>query len=107
MKNPLIIGSNGFVAAIDRESGRELWRTALKQGVMGGRSRTGVSVLVVDGQVFAGSYGHLFCLDLESGAVLWKNEMPSMGYNDVSLAVEGVSIQFLKEVIRSHSHAST
>lgn len=103
MSNPLIIGSNGHVAAIDVMDGRELWRTKLQTGVFSTTTRSDVSVLVQDKFVFAGSCGHLFCLDLENGSILWHNELKGMGYNDVSLAMQNVSVQFLQKVVRSSS----
>ena len=103
MTNPLIIGSNGYVAAIDLMDGRELWRTKLQTGVFAATTNQDVSVLVQGGFIFAGSRGHLFCLDVESGSILWKNELKGMGYNDVSLAMQNVSVQFLQKVERSSS----
>lgn len=103
MPNPLIIGSNGFVAAIDLTDGRELWRTRLQTGVFAATNSQDVSVLVQGGFVFAGSHGHLFCLEVASGSILWQNELSGMGYNDVSLAMQNVSVQFLQKVERSSS----
>jgi len=103
MSNPLIIGSNGYVAAIDVMDGREIWRTRLQTGVFTATSHSDVSVLVLDKFVLAGSRGHLFCLDVENGSILWHNELQGMGYNDVSLAMQNVSVQFLQKVERSSS----
>ena len=107
MTNPLIIGSNGYVAAIDVMDGRELWRTRLQTGLFKATSHADVSVLVQGGFVLAGSQGHLFCLDVESGSILWNNELKGMGYNDVSLAMQNVSVQFLQKVERSSSGQSS
>ncbi|NOS72223.1 MAG: PQQ-binding-like beta-propeller repeat protein [Verrucomicrobia bacterium] len=104
---PLIIGSNGYVSRIDVVTGQELWRTKLLSGLLGGSSCTDVSVLLREQFVFAGTHGHLFCLDLATGKILWKNELKGMGYNDVALAMEGVSIQFLTKVERSHSNTGS
>jgi outer membrane protein assembly factor BamB len=106
MNIPLIIGSNGHVAAIDVTDGRELWRTKLQTGVFSTTARSDVSVLVQEKFVFAGSHGHLFCLDVENGTILWHNELQGMGYNDVSLAMQNVSVQFLQKVERSSSASS-
>ena len=107
MTNPLIIGSNGFVAAIDLADGHELWRTKLQTGVFAATTREDVSVLVQGGFVFAGSRGNLFCLDVGTGSILWNNELKGMGYNDVSLAMQNVSVQFLQKVERSSSSQSS
>ena len=105
--NTLIVGSNGYVSRIDTGSGEELWRTTLLSGLFGGSTCTDVSVLVRGQIVFAGTHGHLFCLALDSGQILWKNELKGMGYNDVALAMEGVSIQFLTKVEQSGSSAGS
>lgn len=99
--NPLIIGSNGSVAAIDPSSGKVLWQTKLSTG--GLLSATGgqdISVLVKDGRVYAGGAGHLFCLDVATGRTLWHNPLTGLGHNDVALSMEGVSVQFLTKVER-------
>src|SRR5688572_32870118 len=106
MSLPLIIGSNGYVAVIEVMTGQELWRTALEIGLLSTTARSDVSVLVEDKFVFAGSHGHLFCLDVENGTVIWHNELKGMGYNDVSLAMQNVSVQFLQKVERSSSNSS-
>lgn len=100
---PLIIGTNGLVAAIDRSTGAELWRTALQEGVFGATKRTDIAVLVADGAVYAGGAGHLYCLSLANGQILWHNELPGMGYNDISIALEGVSVQYLQKTVHHHS----
>ena len=41
------------------------------------------------------------------GSILWNNELSGMGYNDVSLAMQNVSVQFLQKVERSHSSSSS
>ena len=107
MSSPLIIGTNGYVASLDPDTGTELWRTKLQGGVFNATTREDVSVIICDGKVFAGSKGHLFCLNLASGEILWRNELKGLGYNDVSLALEGISIQYLQRVVRSSSGANS
>ena len=63
-------------------------------------------MLVQDKFVFAGSHGHLFCLDVENGSILWHNELQGMGCNDVSLAMQNVSVQFLQKLEQSPSNSS-
>ncbi len=101
MQYPLIIGCNGYVAAIHPTEGRELWRTRLQEGVFTATSGQDVAVIVKEGFVFAGSHGVLFCLDHASGKLLWTNELKGMGYNDVSLAMEGMSVQYLQKTVRN------
>ena len=103
MNNTLFIGSNGYVAAVDVMTGQERWRTKLQSGAFTATGYSDVSVIVRGGFVFAGCHGHLFCLDAGSGAAVWHNELKGMGYNDVALAMENVSVQFLQKVERSSS----
>lgn len=103
MSDPLIIGSNGYVARIDPATGQELWRTTLLPGLFSGTVGADVSVLLRGDSIFAGARGHLFCLDLASGKISWHNELKGMGYNDVAIAMEGISIQYLAKVQRCNS----
>lgn len=107
MSNHLCIGSNGHVAAIDPATGKELWRTKLQQGMLKATNYADVSVIVREGAVYAGSQGHLFALDAATGQILWHNELPGLGHNDLSLAFDGVSIQYLQKVERQSSGTSS
>ncbi len=99
----LYIGCNGYVSAIQPQTGHEAWRTQLKEGFVGSSRGSDVCVLEHDGIVFAGCNGHLFALDARSGGLLWENELKGMGYNDVTLAIAGKSIQY----VASHTHSSS
>ena len=89
----LYIGCNGTVSGIDPRNGGEIWRTPLRGGFLSGTTSQDVCVLEHEGVVFAGCNGHLFCLDGQTGDILWENELSGMGYNDVTLAMAGKSIQ--------------
>lgn len=90
----LFIGCNGEVAAIEPETGAEVWRTALRgTGVFGLTIPEDVCILEHDGRLFAGCNGHLFALDTATGKILWHNELSGLGHNDVSLAIAGKSAQ--------------
>ena len=100
--NPVILGTNGNIAAIDTATGSELWRTSLKTGgLISSTNHQDVSVLLKDGMVLAGCCGHLFCLDAATGNILWHNPLTGLGHNDISLAMEGVAVQFMTKVERS------
>ena len=103
LPSPLFIGSNGFVAAINTSTGQELWRTQLQRGVFKSTGNADVSVLVRGELLFAGAAGHLFCLAADTGQIIWHNELGGMGYNDISLAIDNVSIQYVQKVVR-HSN---
>lgn len=74
----LFLGTHGHVTALDKRTGREVWRTSLPN--------TGyriVSMLVEDGTLFAASRGHVFALDPVNGSILWSNSLPSLGHDHV------------------------
>lgn len=96
----LYIGSNGHVCAFRVSDGREAWRTKLGGGVLSATTAQDVCVLHHGGRILAGCRGHLFCLDAATGHVLWQNELKGLGYNDVTLAMAGKSIQY----VSSDSH---
>ena len=100
---PLIIGTNGSVAAINPETGKIIWETSLSTGaILSATNYQDISVLVRGDVVFAGGAGHLFCLDAQSGKILWHNSLEGFGHNDISLAMDGVSVQFLTKVERAN-----
>jgi outer membrane protein assembly factor BamB len=85
-QTPLYVGTNCFVAALDPQTGEELWRTKLpKCGGMG----EPVAIVIKDGRLYVGSHGQVWCLDQRDGTVLWRNGLPKMGYHAVLLAMEG------------------
>ena len=106
MNEHLFIGSNGNVCAIDPQTGNEVWRTRLQEGVFNATHLQDVSVLVRDRIVYAGCQGHLFALAADSGQVLWHNELKGLRFNDISLAFEGQSIQFLQKTVRSQNSSN-
>ena len=100
----LYIGINGCVAAIDPQTGREIWRAELSSG--GFFSSTGgsdVCVLEHEGQVFAGCNGYVFALDGATGNILWENGLEGMGHNDVTLSIAGKSVQFVATHLKTQS----
>lgn len=100
----LYIGTNGYVAAIDPETGNEVWRTqVLEASFFSSTSGTDVCVLEHEGRVFAGSNGYLWALDGATGKILWENGLEGMGHNDVTLSIAGKSIQFVATHTHTHS----
>jgi len=97
-KDMLIIGCNGFVSAILANTGEELWRTKLRDGMLGGSRGFDVSVLIDGEQVFAGCYGRIYSLNASTGEILWSNELKGMGFNEVALARQGTNTQFITRV---------
>ena len=82
---PLMIGSKGTVLALDRTTGREIWRTPLKGGDF-------VNVTLTGDQVLATTRGEIFCLD-KAGTILWQNPLKGLGQGLVTIATEASSAQ--------------
>jgi outer membrane protein assembly factor BamB len=77
------VGLKAMVAALDRRTGTEVWRTPLKGGV--GRSSSFVT-LYRDGDIlYAGVGGEVWALDPKGGAVLWHNPLKGFGYGIPSI----------------------
>ena len=91
------------MAAIDVARGRQAWRTRLRSGFFGGTRYKDACVIEHEGRVYAGSHGYVFALDARTGLLLWQNELKGLGYNDVTLAIAGKSIQF----VASHTRSKT
>lgn len=99
-KDILIIGCNGYVAAIDTIAGKEIWRTKLREGMLGGSRGNDVSVLVADSKVLAGCNGRIYGLNIADGSILWSNDLEGIGFNEVALAMQGVHTQYITRVER-------
>ncbi len=82
---PLFVGTNGYVAALDPDSGQELWRTKLPK--CGGHGEP-VAMVIKGSRLFAGANGKVWCLDKSDGSVCWMNGLPGTGYHTVLLALE-------------------
>jgi len=94
-KDLLIIGCNGYVSALLANTGEELWRSKLRDGILGGSRGNDVSVLIDGNQVYAGCHGRIYALNAADGKVLWSNELKGIGFNEVALARQGTNTQFI------------
>jgi outer membrane protein assembly factor BamB len=94
-QDTLIIGCNGSVAAIRTTDGLEIWRTKLRQGILGGSYGSDVSVLIEGDKIFAGCSGRIYALDATNGSIIWSNDLSGLGFNEVALARPGTSVQFI------------
>jgi hypothetical protein len=77
----LFIGTHGWVAALEKFTGRELWRTSLP--------KTGWSVVTLlheDGVLFAASGGHAFAINPMNGEIAWENPLSGLGNGHLCLA---------------------
>lgn len=66
-KDLIILGCNGYVAAIETSSGKERWRTRLREGMLGGSRGYDVSVLIEGAVVYAGCKGRIYALQVSNG----------------------------------------
>lgn len=74
-------GLTGFVVALDRRSGEEIWRHSLEG------SGYGLVSLLLDGDLLlVGAGGRTYALDPFTGDVAWMNRLPGLGFSTVSLA---------------------
>ena len=77
--NAVFVGLRGTVVALDRANGSVLRSTELKGSDF-------VSIVVDQGDLFAGSKGRLYKLDPATGHIQWSNDLPGLGYGIVSIA---------------------
>jgi outer membrane protein assembly factor BamB len=78
----IFIGISGTVIALDRGTGQEVWRTALKGGDF-------VNVVLLDDTLYATAKGELFCLDPATGNLRWQNQLKGLGRGLVTIAASG------------------
>ncbi len=74
----IYIGIAGTVLALDRATGREIWRTDLKGDF--------VNVVLQDGDLYAAAKGELFSLDPATGNVRWQNKLKGLGRGLMTIA---------------------
>jgi outer membrane protein assembly factor BamB len=75
----IFIGIRGNVVALDRGTGRQLWKAGLKGADF-------VNVMLDNDRVIAATKGEVFCLDAATGQLLWHNELPGGGWGLVTMA---------------------
>jgi len=77
--NLLFIGIQGTVLALDRSSGREVWRQQLSH--MGF-----VNVVLDGGELSAATQGKVVRLEPATGAISWTNKLAGLGHGLVTIA---------------------
>jgi outer membrane protein assembly factor BamB len=85
----VFVGLNGWVAALDRDSGEIIWYNS--------ELNSGYTTLLLDGdRLIVSTNGYLYCLDPNTGKILWKNPMTGYGVGIAHLvSVRGQSGQML------------
>ena len=83
----VFVGMNGYVVALDRDSGEIIWSN--------NNLKSGHVTMILDGdRLIVSTNGYIFCLDPLTGATLWNNEMRGYGFDTASLiSVRGASSQ--------------
>ncbi|HXS95896.1 MAG TPA: PQQ-binding-like beta-propeller repeat protein [Candidatus Limnocylindrales bacterium] len=74
----IFAGGGGSVAALDRGTGQEVWRTNLKGSSF-------VNVVVDGDRLYATASGEIFALDAATGSVLWHNPLRGMGFGPIAI----------------------
>ena len=101
----IFVGLNGWVAALDRDSGETVWYNS--------ELNSGYTTLLLDGdRLIVSTNGYLYCLDPQNGRIVWRNPMKGYGTGIAQLvSVRGQSAQVLldqaaaAEEQRSAQHA--
>jgi outer membrane protein assembly factor BamB len=95
----VFIGIKGTALALERTTGREVWRTTLKG--------SDFVNLVLDGdELFATARGEVFCLDPATGRILWNNPLKGLGWGLATVAgPEGSSWPVIAESRRRSEEA--
>jgi outer membrane protein assembly factor BamB len=70
----LFVGSGRWVTALDRFSGRPVWRRKLPR-FFGGL----VTLSASEGELYVGRGGYVYCLDGHTGEVMWERGVGSAG----------------------------
>ena len=83
----VFVGLNGYVVALDRDTGEIVWTTSVGKG--------GYVSLLLDGdRLIASRNGYIDCFDPRDGRVLWQNPLKGYGLGVAALtSVRGQGAQ--------------
>lgn len=70
----LFIGSGRTVAALDRLTGRTVWRIKLPR-LFG----SPLTLMTQGGELYAGRGGYVYCIEQRTGTILWERGVNSSG----------------------------
>jgi outer membrane protein assembly factor BamB len=72
VKDLIFVGLNGYAAALDRDSGENVWSN--------NQMRSGYVTLLLDGnRLIVSTNGYIYCLDALTGEIMWHNPMTGYG----------------------------
>ncbi len=89
----IYIGSNGRAAAINTQTGEIIWEVKFKN------SSKEVSIVEKENFLFVGCQGKFYCLNKQDGQTIWVNELKGWGYENIGIAMEGISVQYQTKII--------
>jgi outer membrane protein assembly factor BamB len=93
----IFIGLNGWVVAVDRDSGEVVWKCS--------ELKSGYTTLLLDGdRLIASTNGYIFCLDPQTGRVVWSNPLRGYGMGVTSLI--SIRSRSMEEVVGQAAAAS-
>jgi hypothetical protein len=83
----LFVGLNGWVSALDRDTGEIVWTNS--------ELKSGYTTLLLDGdRLIVSTNGYLYCLDPQNGRIVWSNPLRGYGTGVAHLvSVRGQSAQ--------------
>jgi outer membrane protein assembly factor BamB len=90
----IFIGLNGYVLALDRESGDLIWSNS--------EMHSGYVTLLLDGdRLIASTNGYIYCLDPLTGKIWWHNPLRGFGVGapTAMVSVRGQTSQVLTEQV--------
>ncbi len=97
----VFVGIKGCALALDRATGREIWRTELKGSDF-------VNMVLDGGELFATTRGEVFCLDPATGRIRWNNPLKGMGWGLVTIATpQASSVAAMAEYRRQQEAAAS
>ena len=68
----IFVGLNGWVTALDRDTGEVVWTCK--------DLKSGYTTLLLDGdRLIASTNGYVYCLDPQNGRVVWSNPLRGFG----------------------------
>jgi outer membrane protein assembly factor BamB len=80
--NTLYIGVKGSVLALNKDTGKELWRRHLKGSSF-------VTLAIESDAIYAHTYGNLYCIDKVKGNIKWDDSLSGLGYGMAMIALKG------------------
>src|SRR6266852_5587593 len=97
----IFVGLNGWVTALDRDSGEVVWYCS--------ELKSGYTTLLLDGdRLIVSTNGYMYCLDPQTGRIVWSNPLKGYGVGIAHLvSVRGQSAQVLLDHVKAAEAAKS